>query len=93
MRIKVISLFLIVILGLNTSCAEKSNATQPNILLIITDQQTADAMSCVGNNFLKTPAMDKLAEEGVLFTNNYVVQPLCLPFRSSLQTVRKNGFS
>jgi len=67
---------------------EKSETAQPNILLIMTDQQTADAMSCVGNSYLETPAMDKLAEEGVLFDNNYVVQPLCLPFRSSLQTGR-----
>ncbi|MDX1285314.1 MAG: sulfatase-like hydrolase/transferase, partial [Draconibacterium sp.] len=46
------------------------------------------AMSCAGNSYLKTPAMDKLAESGIRFTNNYVVQPLCLPFRSSLQTSR-----
>jgi choline-sulfatase len=66
----------------------KASSKQPNILLIITDQQTAGAMSCVGNSYLKTPALDMLAEEGVLFERNYVVQPLCLPFRSSLQTSR-----
>ena len=88
MKFKGIILSLVVLLALNAIGAEKSKTAQPNILLIITDQQTADAMSCVGNNYLKTPAMDKLAEGGVLFKNNYVVQPLCLPFRSSLQTGR-----
>jgi len=66
----------------------RDNSQKPNILLIITDQQTADAMSCAGNKYLKTPALDELADKGVLFESNYVVQPLCLPFRSSLQTSR-----
>ncbi len=64
------------------------NADKPNVLLIITDQQTIDAMSCAGNDNLRTPAMDKLAKDGIRFTNNYVTQPLCLPFRTSLQTAR-----
>tara|TARA_B100000809_G_scaffold8645_1_gene8307 strand:+ start:1860 stop:3218 length:1359 start_codon:yes stop_codon:yes gene_type:complete len=61
---------------------------KPNVLLIITDQHHVDAMSCAGNKYLETPFIDKLAEGGVLFSNNYVTQPLCLPFRSSLQTGR-----
>jgi len=62
--------------------------SRPNVLLILTDQQTADALSCAGNSYLKTPALDKLAADGIRFTNNYVTQPLCLPFRTSLQTAR-----
>lgn len=62
------------------------NIQKPNILLIITDQQTADAMSCVGNKYLHTPAMDKLASSGILFKRNYVTQPLCSPWRSSFVT-------
>lgn len=82
---------LILLAGLLFSTFIETQAetkTKPNILLIITDQQTADAMSCVGNPSLKTPAMDRLAESGVLFSNNYVTQPLCLPWRSSMQTGR-----
>ena len=67
---------------------EKNKTVKPNVLLIMTDQQTVDAMSCAGNLFLQTPAMDNLAADGIRFTNNYVTQPLCLPFRSSLQTAR-----
>lgn len=66
----------------------KDKTQQPNVLLIMTDQQTADAMSCAGNKNLATPAMDALAADGIRFTNNYVTQPLCLPFRTSLQTAR-----
>ena len=68
--------------------AGTNNTEQPNVLLIMTDQQTVDAMSCAGNKYLNTPALDKLAADGIRFTNNYVTQPLCLPFRTSLQTAR-----
>lgn len=57
---------------------------KPNILIIMTDQQTADAMSAAGNKNLKTPAMDKLAANGVRFTKAYCAQPLCTPSRTSI---------
>ena len=38
---------------------------QPNILFIITDQQHADMMSCTGNSYLQTPALDSLARDEV----------------------------
>ena len=71
-----------------SSGSGKNKTEQPNVLLIMTDQQTADAMSNAGNRYLNTPAMDELAADGIRFTNNYVTQPLCMPFRTSLQTAR-----
>lgn len=59
---------------------------RPNILYIFTDQQSALAMSCIGNADLSTPAMDGLAREGVLFENVYCTQPLCTPSRASMFT-------
>ena len=59
---------------------------RPNILLVTTDQQSASAMSCAGNEDLHTPAMDRLAEEGVLFRHAYTTNPLCTPCRGSLFT-------
>ena len=59
---------------------------QPNILLIITDQQHAKMMSCAGNTHLKTPAMDSLAQQGVRFVNAYVTNPVCVPSRISMAT-------
>ena len=43
----------------------------PNIIYIVTDQQTASAMSCMGNTDVHTPNMDRLAQAGILFKNAY----------------------
>ncbi len=59
---------------------------RPNILLILTDQQSASMMSCTGNPNLRTPAMDQLAADGVRFESAYCTQPLCIPQRCSLFT-------
>ena len=69
-------------------CSRRASSDQPNVLLIMTDQQTDEAMSCAGNPYLETPAMDRIAARGVRFTRSYVTQPLCLPCRSSIQTGR-----
>ena len=62
--------------------------SRPNILIIITDQQSYSAMSCAGNHDLRTPAMDSLAETGVLFSKAYCTYPLCTPARASFFTGR-----
>ena len=51
----------------------------------MTDQQSADIMSCqIGTEYINTPAMDKLAREGIFFTNAYTANPLCMPARNSI---------
>ena len=59
---------------------------RPNILFIMTDQQSATMLSCTGNRWLKTPAMDRLAASGVRFERAYACNPVCVPNRFSLQT-------
>jgi len=59
---------------------------RPNILLIMTDEQCAHAMSCTGDRHVKTPAMDALARRGVRHELAYATQPLCIPFRTAMQT-------
>ena len=61
-------------------------ASKPNILLIITDQQTVQAMSAAGNPYLRTPAMDRIAREGTRFANSWCTSPVCSPARASLIT-------
>ncbi|WP_339711206.1 sulfatase family protein [Cyclobacterium amurskyense] len=61
---------------------------QPNVLVILTDQHTNDALSYLGNPHLNTPAMDQLAAEGTFFTASYCTSPVCGPARSSLITGR-----
>lgn len=64
----------------------ESLKARPNVLLLITDQQSWNMMSCTGNRWLKTPAMDGLAAAGVRFERTYVTNPVCVPSRFSLQT-------
>ncbi|WP_316748754.1 sulfatase [Pedobacter gandavensis] len=67
-----------------SSTAIAQTSKRPNILIIMTDQQTADAMSNAGNKDLQTPAMDQLAKNGVKFTKAYCAQPLCTPSRTAI---------
>ena len=55
-----------------------------NVLFLFADQMHAFAMGCMGNNEIKTPNLDKLAEQGVLFRNCYSNAPVCTPFRATL---------
>ena len=59
---------------------------RPNIIYIFTDQQTARAMSCVGNTDVKTPNMDRLAAAGIVFENAYCTAPLSGPSRAAMFT-------
>lgn len=59
---------------------------QPNILMIYADQMRADCMGCSGNKDIKTPNLDRLANEGVMFEEAFTSYPLCTPFRASLLT-------
>lgn len=74
-------------------------AAKPNFVFFMTDDQRWDAMSCAGNEILKTPNMDRIAQEGVRFENMFVTTSLCGPSRASFLTgkyvhnhgVRLNG--
>ncbi len=78
----------------STSCAttntteETSAAKRPNILWICTDAQRWDTLGCYDNDFVKTPAADQLATEGMLFEHAYVQNPLCQPSRAAFLTGR-----
>ncbi|CAG7626097.1 Arylsulfatase [Paenibacillus solanacearum] len=65
-------------------------ATQdsPNILLIQTDQQSAETLALYGNRLVQTPNLDKLAARGVTFEHAYCNYPACSPSRSSMMTGR-----
>ena len=57
----------------------------PNILFLMTDQQRWDAMGCSGS-WLQTPNLDRIASEGIRFTNCVTTSPVCIPTRLSLAT-------
>ena len=58
----------------------------PNILLITTDQQRYDSIAALGAGWMRTPNLDHLAEQGVLFERAYCTSPVCTPSRASLFT-------
>ena len=66
----------------------KEQAKQPNILLFFSDQHAYSYMGNAGNRLINTPALDKLAAEGVSFDNAYCQNPLCLPSRASMMAGR-----
>lgn len=59
-----------------------------NILWICTDQQRFDTLGCYGNEFVNTPNLDRLAQEGMLFESAYSQSPVCTPSRACFLTGR-----
>jgi arylsulfatase A-like enzyme len=68
--------------------ARAADTRRPNVVVILTDDQRADCMSCAGHPFLQTPHMDRIAQEGVRFANMFVTTALCSPSRASLLSGR-----
>lgn len=58
----------------------------PNLVFIMADQYRGDAIGCIGKEPVKTPCLDKLASEGVLFTNAVSSYPVSSPARAMLMT-------
>src|SRR5947208_3670296 len=61
---------------------------RPNFVFILIDDLRFNALGCVGHPFVKTPNIDRIAREGVTFTNAFVTTPLCSPSRASYLTGR-----
>lgn len=72
---------------------------KPNIVVFCTDEQPYDWLGCMGNKDLKTPNIDAIAADGVLFKNAYCNTPICMSSRATMFTglpssehgVRTNG--
>lgn len=73
-------------IGLLLAACVHLNATPPNIIYIMTDQHSANALSCAGNADVATPNIDRLAARGVRFTNAYCALPLSGPSRAAMFT-------
>ncbi len=58
-------------------------AGRRNIIFILIDDMRFDSMSCMGHPFLKTPNLDRMVENGILFENGFVTTSLCSPSRAS----------
>ncbi len=88
-------LISLLIIGLSGPLAGQ-HTEQPNILFILTDDQRWDAIGYHGNEIIRTPEMDRLAGEGVFFTNAFVTTPICAASRASIlcgQYERSHGYT
>lgn len=88
-------IFMIMIFGLFSSCQDKQSqpeSEQPenhpfkNIVVIIGDDHATHVLGCYGNEIIRTPNLDRMAAEGVRFTNAYANAPICSASRQSLLT-------
>lgn len=83
-------LLLTLVAMLISACTKEEE--RPNIIYIYTDQQSETMMSCAGNEYISTPAMDYIAENGIRFTRAYSPNPVCSPARVSMMTGRFPGY-
>lgn len=81
-------LFFIFFCATLMACSSENKKTdsRPNILFILVDDQRDDMLGCAGNPIVQTPAVDKLAEQGVRFTNAFVTTSICAASRASIFT-------
>ncbi|MBL7219545.1 MAG: sulfatase [Phycisphaerae bacterium] len=65
---------------------KKARFRHPNIIFILADDLGWAELGCYGNNFNETPNLDRLAKDGMRFTNAYASAPVCSPYRAALLT-------
>lgn len=92
MNIKIPIISIIGLIAVSCLQSKRSNPgslqKQPNFIFIYSDDQRQDALGADGNRIIITPELDKLARQGVRFTNANVVFSLCSPSRAALLTGR-----
>lgn len=85
------------LVGTGGAAAAKASSTrlpdQPNFVIILADDLGWGEVGCYGQKKIKTPNLDRLAAEGIRFTNAYSGAPLCAPSRAALLTGLHNGHS
>lgn len=76
------------LLGWLLAGCRESIPEKPNIVFVLADDISWDDIGCYGNQAIRTPHIDQLAEEGLRFTNFYVTSSSCSPSRTSILTGR-----
>jgi len=88
----IVCIFLLIFLACKDITSKnsdfKSGNNKPNIILILTDDQGYGDLGFNGSKDILTPNIDKIAEQGVVFSDGYVSHPYCSPSRAGLMTGR-----
>ena len=79
--IQLLSVIILIISIQNSFTAEK-----PNIVFVLADDLGWSELGCYGNTFHETPNLDRMAKEGMRFTQAYAAAPVCSPYRAALLT-------
>jgi arylsulfatase A-like enzyme len=70
----------------STASAEGGIPRRPNFIFVLADDLGYSELGCFGNTFNETPNLDRLADQGVRFTDAYAAAPVCSPYRAALMT-------
>lgn len=93
MSLKTLSYIILFLFFLCNANATERNTEEkkPNIIFIMADDLGYGDLGCYGQTKIKTPNIDKMANEGILFTNHYAGSSVCMPSRASLLTGYDQG--
>lgn len=80
-----LSFLMLLTLSCNSS-KDKTQQAKPNILFILADDLGYNDLSCMGSTYYETPNIDRIAKQGMIFTNGYAACQVCSPSRASLMT-------
>jgi arylsulfatase A-like enzyme len=86
MKTSYLTLMLIILLGWGCGPDRKADQPGPNILILMSDNHSWNHLGCYGDPVIKTPTIDKLAGNGIRFTQAYCSAPSCTPARASMLT-------
>jgi len=72
--------------GAAPSAFRQGTPPRPNVIFILADDLGYSELGCYGNTFNETPNLDRLARQGMRFTDAYAAAPVCSPYRAALMT-------
>jgi len=81
-----LTVLVVFVISLVISFNATSMDGRPNIVVLFTDDQSYLALGAMGNKEIKTPNMDRLADEGIIFDRHYNNTSICMPSRATLMT-------
>jgi arylsulfatase A len=87
-RSQILVLFFVILVNITLvpELSANRNSSKPNVVVVVVDDMGWRQLGCYGSEFYRSSNIDKLAENGVHFTNAYALAPVCSPTRAALMT-------